>query len=263
MHLEDALKHSIFIAKQAGTYLKDSFNIPHTIHSKSHINDLVTECDKQSEEMIKSYLKQKFPDFGFLCEESGTHQSSSPFTWIIDPLDGTVNFAKKIPFFAVNIALKKNDEILCAVTYSPMTGELFSALKGQGAFLNEDKIAISSLNELSKAFGATGFPYRVHEQVAKSLTPIEKCLSMGMPLRRLGSAALDLAYLACGRFDVFFEAYLEPWDYAPGYLFMQETGAIITDFQNNRLTFTKGSSVVAANQSLHSAMLNEVLCGIN
>jgi myo-inositol-1(or 4)-monophosphatase len=209
--------------------------------------------------MIKSELKKHFSGHNFLCEESGSELSTSEYTWIIDPLDGTVNFAKKVPFFAVNIALKKNTDIVFAATYSPMTSELFYALKSQGAYLNEKQIFVSNTDEITKAFSATGFPYRVQDNVSLSLKPIENILKMGAPLRRLGSAALDLAYIAAGRFDVFFESYLEPWDYASGMLLVHEAGGKITDFQNNLLPATKGSSVLATNSCLHQAMLNEVI----
>lgn len=247
------------IAKKAGSYLKDHFLMPHTITSKSHVNDLVTECDSFCEKMIKSELKKHFPDYSFLCEESGYEFTDSDYTWIIDPLDGTGNFAKKIPFFAVNIALKKDTDIIFALTYSPMTDELFYALKSQGAYLNDTRLFVSPTQELKKAFSATGFPYKVQDNVPLSLKPIENILKMGVPLRRLGAASLDLAYVASGRFDVFFESYLEPWDYAPGILLIHEASGTITDFQNNPLPATKGSSVLATNGVLHQAMLNEVI----
>lgn len=258
MSPDHTLTEVFYIAKQAGLYLKEQFHNKHHIKTKSHINDLVTECDKNSEQIIKNHLKKNFPDYNFLCEESGIEKTKSAYTWIIDPLDGTVNFAKKIPFFAVNIALKKHDEIVFAITYSPMTGELFHAEKNKGAFLNHQKIQVTQETLLEKAFGATGFPYRVQDNVSLSLTPISNLLKKGVPLRRLGSAALDLAYLAAGRFDVFFEAYLEPWDYAAGLLLVSEAGGTISDFQNNPLTATKGSSVLATNGHLHSAMHHEV-----
>lgn len=256
---EQTIAEVFYIAKRAGMYLKEQFHSKHHIETKSHINDIVTECDKNSEEMIKNHLKKHFPDYNFLCEESGIDNKKSVNTWIIDPLDGTVNFAKKIPFFAVNIALKKNDEIIFALTYSPMTDEIFHAEKNKGAFLNHQKIHVSQETLLEKAFGATGFPYRVQDNVSLSLNPIANLLKRGIPLRRLGSAALDLAYVAAGRFDVFFEAYLEPWDYASGVLLVSEAGGKITDFQNNPLTVTKGSTVLATNRHLHSAMHHEVI----
>jgi myo-inositol-1(or 4)-monophosphatase len=255
---EDKIFQILDIAKHAGQYLKEHFLFTHKIESKSHINDLVTECDRTSEDMIKEALKKNFEGCGFLCEESGQDNLNSPYTFIIDPLDGTVNFAKQIPFFAVNIALKKQNDIIFSTTYSPMTSELFYALKGKGAYLNNHQIFVSKQKELSKAFGATGFPYKVQENVKASLKPIENLLKKGVPLRRLGSAALDLAYIAAGRFDIFFESYLEPWDYASGLLLVKEAGGTISDFQNNPLPVTKSSNVLATNTYLHTAMYHEV-----
>jgi myo-inositol-1(or 4)-monophosphatase len=252
------LSASVEIAQKAGQYLKSQFFQKHTLESKSHVNDIVTECDKTSEEMIKSYLKTAFPNTSFLCEESKFDGPKEQDTWIIDPLDGTVNFANQIPFFAVSIALFVKNQIQCAVIYSPMTSELFTAIKGQGAFLNDKKIHVSSKSDLLKSFGATGFPYLVQNDVQKTLKPIENMLKKGVPLRRLGSACLDMAYLACGRFDVFFESFLEPWDFAAARLLIEEAGGKITDFENNKLPFFSPSSVVASNGVLQQSLLKEM-----
>lgn len=254
-HLEVAIQ----AAQKAGEYLKQHFHHKHSLRSKSHINDLVTECDIKAEELIKSHLKQNLPHASFLCEESGLSGEDSPLTWIIDPLDGTVNFAKKIPFFSVSIALKRQEEILLGVIYSPMTEELFYAERSKGAFCNHEAIHVSNTANLEKAFGATGFPYRVQDALKASIKPVERLLSLGVPLRRLGSAALDLAYTACGKFDVFFESRLEPWDFAAGALIVEEAGGMISDFQKNKLPYTKSSSVCASNKQLHEAMMSEVL----
>lgn len=259
MTFKTYLDAAIDAALNAGAYLKEHYHTSHHIHSKSHINDIVTECDKTSEEMIKSKLKMLFPNHSFLCEESGSSGEFSQPLWIIDPLDGTVNFAKKIPFFCVSIALCIEEEIVIGVIYSPMTSELFYAQKDQGAFLNDQKIHVTQCSLLNHAFGATGFPYRIQDNVGASLHPIEKLLSLGTPLRRLGSAALDLAYVASGRFDLFFEAYLEAWDYAAGALLVKEAGGTISDFQNKPLNYKKSSSICATNTALHEAMIREVL----
>lgn len=258
MLLDSQIKDILDVATRAGDFLKSQFYSPHIITSKSHINDLVTECDQHSEALIKDGLKKAFNGCSFLCEESGLETHNDSLTWIVDPLDGTVNFAKKIPFFCVNLALKLNQDILFALTLSPMTNELFMAQKGKGAFLNGEQIVVSRQNDINRSFGATGFPYKVQNNISISLKPIENLLSKGVPLRRLGSAALDLAYIAAGRFDVFFEAYLEPWDYAAGMLLIQEAGGLISDFQNNCLPITKGSTVLATNGLLHEAMIKEV-----
>ncbi len=257
--LDVFLNAAIQAATQAGSYLKSSFPKMHTIESKSHVNDLVTECDKTSEEMIKETLKRQFPHHGFYCEESGREDSQQDYTWIIDPLDGTVNFARKIPFFSVSIALLYNGKIQVGVVYCPFTEELFTAKKGQGAYLNQNKIAVSSVQTIKKSLGATGFPYVVENRVEACIKPIERLLIQGVGLRRLGSAAIDLAYLACGRFDLFFEVSLEAWDYAAAALLIEEAGGLITDYHNQPLPFTRSSSVMATNNRLHKAFIQEVL----
>jgi myo-inositol-1(or 4)-monophosphatase len=259
MDLNFYLKIAVDSAKNAGAYLKAHFHSSHHLGTKSHINDLVTECDKGAEDMIKSYILSHCPESNFHCEESGIEIHGKDCTWIIDPLDGTVNFAKKIPFFCVSIALMMQNKIVVGVIYSPMTDELFTAILGQGSFLNSQKIQVSSETSLNKAFGATGFPYLVQNDVNKSLHPIENLLKLGVPLRRLGSAALDLAYTACGRFDIFFEAHLEPWDYAAGALILKEAHGNITDYQNKELSFKRSSSVCATNKHLHPHMIDKVL----
>jgi myo-inositol-1(or 4)-monophosphatase len=259
MTTPDLLKIALTCAQSAGQYLKEQFHKPHEIASKSHINDLVTECDKTSETLIKNQIKMSLPQSSFLCEESGLETHSSKYLWIIDPLDGTVNFAKKIPFFSVSIALMIEGELELGVIYSPMTDEMFFAQKSKGAFCNHKKLSVTKTAQLQEAFGATGFPYRVQDNVAASLDPIRLLLEKGTPLRRLGSAALDLAYTAAGIFDLFFEASLEAWDYAAGALLVQEAGGLITDFQNKSLNYTKSSSVCAAGKALHAKMIEEVL----
>lgn len=252
------LEASKEIAIKAGLYIKSQFFNKHSISSKSHINDIVTECDQASEEMIKSYLKNAFPHTSFLCEESKFDGVKGQDTWIIDPLDGTVNFANQVPFFSVSIALWVNDTIECAVIYSPMTEELFTAIKGKGAFLNDQKIHVSNRSDLSQSFGATGFPYLVQNDTQKTLKPIEHLLKKGVALRRLGSACLDLAYLASGRFDIFFESFLEPWDFAAGRLLVEEAGGVLTNFDNAPLPFFTSSSVVASNGILHNSLIQEI-----
>jgi myo-inositol-1(or 4)-monophosphatase len=259
MNLEIYLTAAKQTAKNAGDYLIKHFHDAHQISSKSHINDLVTECDKFSENLIKKELSSQFPDHSFLCEESGMDLHENRFLWVVDPLDGTVNFAKKIPFFCVSIALVIDNRLSVGVIYCPTTQELFYATYQGGAFCNDKKILVSDQKDLKSAFGATGFPYRIQDNVEKTIKPIVKLLGMGVPLRRLGSAALDLAYTACGRFDLFFEAYLEAWDYSAGALLIQEAGGLISDFQNKSLTYKKNSSILASNRSLHEAMMSKVL----
>jgi len=257
--LDVFLTAAVQAATQAGYYLKSAFPRVHTIESKSHVNDLVTECDKTSEEMIKDLLRKQFPNHGFYCEESGKEDSKQDYTWIIDPLDGTVNFARKIPVFSVSIALLHEGKIQVGVVYCPVTDELFTAKRGHGAYLNQNKIQVSSVQTIKKSLAATGFPYLVENRVEACIKPIERLLAKGVGLRRLGSAAIDLAYLACGRFDLFFEVSLEAWDYAASALLIEEAGGILTDYHNQSVPFTRSSSIIATNGHLHKAFIHEVL----
>jgi myo-inositol-1(or 4)-monophosphatase len=258
MNSKNYLDLAIDCALKAGAYLKTHFNTPHTLVSKSHINDLVTECDQKSENLIKDLIKKHLPESSFICEESGRDDHQTSLVWIIDPLDGTVNFVKKIPFFCVSIALTIDNIPQLGVIYNPLSDELFYAQKGQGAFLNHNPIHVSCIKTLEHAFGALGFPYLVQNHLENSIHPLKNLLTQGVPLRRLGSAALDLAYLACGRFDLFFEAHLEPWDYSAGGLIVQEAGGRITNYHDQPLDYKHSSSVVATNTHVHSHMIDQV-----
>ena len=252
------LQTAIDAAQKAGKVLKEGFRTDYTISSKSQIHDLVTEYDHKSEAIIIETIRSSFPDHQILTEESGHHASDGDITWIIDPLDGTVNFAHGIPFFCVSIAAIQGRDILCGVIYSPMTEELFSAEMGKGAFLNGHSYKVTQQTSLLHSFLVTGFPYSVKENPLHCIEHFAHIVGMGIPIRRLGSAALDLAYVAVGRFDGFWEVALQPWDMAAGALLVKEAGGIVIDYSGNDLNVMKSSSIIAGNIDIVKALRNEI-----
>lgn len=246
---------AIEAALQAGGELKKGFNTSYSISSKPGRHNLVTEYDTLAEEIILSKIKKEFPDHSLLAEESGEKISSSKITWIVDPLDGTVNFAHGIPIFSVSIAAAYENEILCGVVYNPITQELFTAQKNKGSFLNGKPLKVSATQSLQEAFLATGFPYNLEENPLGCIHQLMHALKQGLPVRRLGSAALDLSYTAAGRFDGYWEASLQPWDLAAGKLIVEEAGGKITDYAGKPCNSKEAGSVVASNGVLHVSML--------
>lgn len=226
------------------------------IEAKQH-HDFVTEIDKRSEESIIRSIQRAFPDHAILAEESGQGQSSSACRWIIDPLDGTTNFIHGVPMFAVSIALEVEGELKVGVVYEPVRRELFTAEKGKGAFLNNRRITVSTTAERSRCLLATGFPFRNYELLDDYLSIFKSFMVQTSGIRRPGSAALDLCYLACGRFDGFWELNLKPWDIAAGALIIKEAGGRITDFAGGHHFLNKGN-VIGSNASIHSWMLETV-----
>lgn len=252
------LQTAIEAAQKAGALLKSGFGTHFSISSKSQIHDLVTEYDLKSETCIIDTIRSAFPDHQILTEESGHHISDGDITWIIDPLDGTVNFAHGIPLFCVSIAAMKGNDILCGVIYAPMTDELFIAEKEKGASVNGNPCKISSQSSLKHAFLVTGFPYSVKDNPEHCIEHFAHIVGMGLPIRRLGSAALDLAYIAAGRFDGFWEVSLQPWDMAAGALLVREAGGIVIDYSGNTLNVLHASSIIAGNADITLALQKEI-----
>jgi len=216
--------------------------------------DLVTSADLASEKQIMDTIHARFPDHDFLAEESGeTHRNISECCWIIDPLDGTTNYAHQVPLFAISIAFAVSGETQVGIVLNPVTGELFTAIRGKGATLNGRPIRTSSCPKLSDALLVTGFPYNAKQNIKPYMTRFERCLNASIGVRRLGSAALDLCFVACGRFDGFWEENLKPWDTAAGDLIAKEAGARVTDFTGNEYTVDK-NEILATNGHIHDNM---------
>jgi len=254
-YLEEALK----AAQKAGRMLKKNIDACREISFKGVV-DLVTNFDNQSQRMIFKHLSNVFPGHGFLAEEGLSDSKGSEFQWIIDPLDGTTNYAHSFPVFTVSIALEEKDEIIVGVVYDPMREEIFWAAKGEGAFLNGKKIKVSSVDDLNKSLLATGFPYDIRVSEVNNIVHFNNFLTRAQAIRRCGSAALDLCYVACGRFDGFWELKLKPWDMAAGALIVQQGGGRISDFQNEEFNLDS-SEIVASNRLIHQQMVNVLQLG--
>ncbi|PIP38527.1 MAG: inositol monophosphatase [Desulfobacterales bacterium CG23_combo_of_CG06-09_8_20_14_all_51_8] len=216
--------------------------------------DLVTEADIASEKNIIAAIRSRFPDHDILAEESGLNRSTdATCQWIVDPLDGTTNFAHQIPVFAVSIAFASAGEILVGIVLNPATGDLFTAIRGQGAMLNNQPIRVSEEINLADSLLATGFPYDVKDMLDPVMERLRRCVEGARGIRRLGSAALDLCFVACGRFAGFWEENLKPWDTAAGWLIAEEAGAQVTDFSGRPYGLDK-NQILAASPPIHPAM---------
>jgi myo-inositol-1(or 4)-monophosphatase len=253
------LKVAVEIALEAGQILREEYALPPDIHYKGDV-DLVTQADKRSEQAIVTRLTKHFPEHSIAAEEGTGHQRGSEFHWHVDPLDGTTNFAHKYPCFAVSIGLAQDDVLLAGVVYNPIHDELFAAARGEGATLNGKKISVSKVTTLSTSLLCTGFP--VHKRRANSNIHYYYDFTLrSHGVRRDGSAALDLACVAAGRFDGFWEFGLKTWDTAAGVLLVQEAGGTVSDFDGN--PFTLGGPVVLATNSLIHEEMRETALAIS
>ncbi|MEO5945931.1 MAG: inositol monophosphatase family protein [Chitinophagaceae bacterium] len=230
------------------------FNKDFKISNKEGVNNLVTEADHAAEKAILGVIKNSFPDHQILAEESGALIQDSTYKWIIDPIDGTVNFAHGIPLNCVSIGIEHEGEIVMAAVYNPHMNEFYFAEKGQGATLNDKPISVSNETHAIKACLVTGFPYTYINEPNGPLEMFERFVRKGVPVRRLGSAAIDLCWVAAGRFDGFFEHKLEAWDSAAGYLIVEEAGGKVTDLQGNKFSVYQ-HKVLATNGKIHDEMI--------
>ena len=252
------LNFAIQIAREAGGILIDRLGRALKISHKGDI-DLVTEADLASEKLLIERIKSRYPRHGILAEESGASegigalQGEGEWRWIIDPLDGTTNYAHGYPCFCVSIGVERAGRVEIGVIYDPTRDELFAAERGRGAVMNERRIHVSEVEDLNRAMLCTGFPYNVRERpdFARDFT---KFTLSAQAVRRDGSAALDLAYVACGRFDGFWEEGLNPWDISAGLLLVEEAGGRTTDFLGRKLDIHT-PSVIASNGLVHEAMM--------
>ncbi|MCB0777538.1 MAG: inositol monophosphatase [Chitinophagaceae bacterium] len=233
------------------------FNKEFSVSNKEGVNNLVTEADHASEKAIFDVIHKHFPDHQVLGEESGESTHNSEYKWVVDPIDGTINFAHGVPLNCVSIALEKDGEVFLAAVYNPHLKEFFFAEKGKGATLNDKPIHVSDQGETIKSFLVTGFPYTYINSAHGPLEDFEKFVRKGVPVRRLGSAAIDLCWVACGRFDGFFEHKLEPWDSAAGYLIVEEAGGRVTDHKGDKFSIYQ-HKILATNGKIHDEMV-EVL----
>ncbi|HSX10947.1 MAG TPA: inositol monophosphatase family protein [Chlamydiales bacterium] len=245
---------AIEAALQAGELLRQGFGTQFSISSKEGRHNLVTEYDHKSEKLILDFLRQEIAGSNFLAEESGASgKDVGGVLWIVDPLDGTVNFAHQIPMFAVSIAAKLEGKVVSGVIYQPITHELFVAEIGKGAFLNGNPLRVSEVRRIENAIMATGFPYDLAKNPFHCIDHFVDILKLGIPIRRLGAAAIDLAYTAAGRFDGFFEVELAPWDVAAGKLLIEEAGGKVTQWDKGAFDLFSRGPILASNGHIHDA----------
>ncbi len=241
------------VARKAGDWLKKRLGEEHTVDYKGVIN-IVTEADRQSEEMIVSAILDRYPDHDILAEEADRVPKGSPYRWIIDPLDGTTNYAHGYPVFCVSIALEENGIVRHGVVYNPILEEMFYACRGEGAFLNGRPLRVSGTKDLSRSLLATGFPYDIRDNSDNNMNYFQVMARSAQAVRRAGSAALDMAYVAAGRFDGFWELRLMPWDTAAGWLLVVEAGGQVTNLSGAPFSL-KAPHILASNGRIHESMI--------
>lgn len=244
----------IEISKVAGSIVREGFGKQFNIGYKTGDNNLVTEIDLKSEKAIINYINENFPDHNIISEEGGSEDKKGEYTWVIDPLDGTTNFAHGLPIFSVSIGVVKNNEILCGAVYDVMRDMLYSAEKGGGAFRNGKPISVNNNSELNTGFLVTGFPYNVRENPEYSIERFNAFLTNSRAVRRLGSAAIDFCYVAEGVFDGFWEVFLNPWDLCAGKIICEEAGGLVTDFNGEKSDIYE-PRVLATNGKVHNDMI--------
>ncbi len=256
--LNELLKTAVSAARLAGDIIIK--NLGHL--SKEDVQtkqafDFVTKVDRWSEAVIMQTIREKFPSHRFLTEETLKQEDTGDYRWIIDPLDGTTNFIHGYPMFSVSIALEYKSEIIMGVVFDPLKDELFHAVKGGGSYLNNHTISGSATTDLGRSLVATGFPFRSKEMIDQYLRAFKNIFLEVSDIRRAGSAALDLAYIAAGRLEGFFELNLSPWDIAAGSILITEAGGAITDFGGGN-TYLSTGNVVAGNKEMQGEILAKV-----
>jgi myo-inositol-1(or 4)-monophosphatase len=240
-------------AKEAGRIVMEGFGRRPRVYYKGRIN-LVTDIDRRSEAAIVDFLHRRFPDYTIVSEEGQGYAGTGGGRWIVDPLDGTTNYAHGFPFFSVSIALEQEGTLRCGVVYDPLREEWFTAVHGGGATLNDEPIHVSDTDRLEEALLATGFPYDMRESPENNLNHFRNFSMRAQAVRRPGVASMDLAYVAAGRLDGFWEFKLKAWDIAAGALLVAEAGGTVTDFGGGPLDIFR-AEIVASNGDIHDAML--------
>ncbi|MBU3742385.1 MAG: inositol monophosphatase [Candidatus Kapabacteria bacterium] len=240
---------------EAGALLAGGFGTAFSIQSKTGRHNLVTEYDLRCEALLRDRLGALLPEAGFLGEEGGGTNTEAPMQWIVDPLDGTVNFAHGIPIFCVSIALVIDGSIALGVIHHPLLRETFWSVRSKGAWLNDQRLGVSAAASVHDALLVTGFPYNVQDNPDHCIEQFSLIVRQGIPVRRLGSAALDLAYLAAGRFDGFWEVRLHPWDMAAGVLLVEEAGGRVTHYGGAPFRLHH-ASIVATNGHIHDELVS-------
>lgn len=256
-------KNYLALAREAvlrgGAVLRKYWGKLKNVTHKATSIDLVTEADKESEDVILSFIAHHFPEHSILSEEAGLHQDSqNDYQWIIDPLDGTTNYTHQYPQVAISLALMRKGEPLLGIVYNPITEEFFQAIKGQGATLNHVSIHVSTIDSINSSLLASGFPYDRRENPDNNYAEFCALTHLSQGVRRGGSAALDLAYVAAGRFDGYWERGIKPWDIAAGKLLVEEAGGTVSSYDKTPLDLYSGR-ILASNGLIHEALSQELL----
>jgi len=258
MNLEVISKQAINLVKEVGFFIHtESKKISAKDVEEKGFNDFVTYVDKEAEQRLINDLRKIIPQAGFIVEEDSTQNRASDFNWIIDPIDGTTNFIHSIPVYSISVALSYKDEIVLGIVYEINSKECFHAIRDKPAYLNENVISVSATDTLDHSMIATGFPYNDFSRIDPYLSLFKDLMHSSRGIRRLGSAAIDLAYVACGRFDIFYEYGLKPWDVAAGSFIVKQAGGSVTDF-SGKGKYLFGREIVATNNCLHSTFLEKV-----
>lgn len=256
--LEKITEVAVRAAKEAGEYAMAHIGKIKEISRKEGLNNLVTDVDKKCEEIIIGHINKEFPSHSILAEESGDYQRDDRVKWVIDPLDGTTNYAHGLPSFCESIGIIIDGSIKTGVVYDPARDELFTAKEGEGSFLNGNRIRVSDRDSIAESMVATGFAYSMDGKIA-NMDYFSKMIQDAQAVRRVGSAAIDLCYVACGRFDGFWELGLYPWDTAAGQLIVEEAGGTVTTLDRGPYDIFK-KEILATNGRIHDEMIN-VLTG--
>lgn len=252
------IKEVLLKAVHAGAeQMQFYFDKVHDIENKDGVNNPVTEADKASEKAIFEVIRTYYPDHYILSEESGDLQSSSSYKWIIDPIDGTINYAQGIPVCCVSIGIEKDGELYMGVVYNPFMNELFFAEKGKGATLNDKPIHVSKKTDFLRSCIATGFPYQYIQDPKGPLPVFTRLVSQGMAIRRFGAAAIDLCWVACGRYDGFYEHKLNAWDTSAGVLVVLEAGGQVSRLDGGTFDIYQ-PGMVATNGAIHDQLIEEI-----
>jgi myo-inositol-1(or 4)-monophosphatase len=247
------LNEIISISREAGEIIRKGFGTILDIEFKTNVKNLVTQIDKAAEVTIIDFIRKKYPSHSILAEESGEVNNNSEYLWVIDPLDGTTNFAHGLPIFSVSIGLQKHNEIIYGVIYDVMQDVVYSTEKGSGAYANSNKIEVNQNDKLSHSLLVTGFPYNIADNPEGALDKFTTITRVSRGIRRLGSAAIDLCYVANGVFDGFWEVHLQPWDMCAGILLVEEAGGVVSGFKGEKIDiFTK--KILATNGKIHEEL---------
>lgn len=257
MNLELITKQVVNLSKAVGQFIKNEVNnLDNTDVEEKGLHNLVTYVDKESEKILVNELGKILPDAGFIAEEDSSLAESDHFNWVIDPLDGTTNFIHRVPLYAISIALLDKGEVILGCVYEINLDECFYAWKNSHAFLNGEEIHVSNTNNLNSSLLATGFPYYDYSLLDPYLDLFKDLMRTTRGVRRLGSAAVDLAYVACGRFDLFYEYGLQSWDVAAGSLIVRQAGGTVSDFRDKR-NYIFGKQLIASNKLIHNEFIRK------